>query len=108
MGGIKYAKIHHFSNIIVLKCYKLVFSKLGQEKNYGSCIFLFILSVYVILMIFFYLNFKSEVLRIFNTIIENKYKKSVSAPIKNKYNRKTKKHASCMISKDKIKNTSYH
>ena len=95
-------KIEQFSNIKVLKCYKLVFSKLGQEKNYGSCIFLFILAVYIILIIFFYLNFKSEVLRIFNFIIEKKYKKSVSAPIKNKYNRKTKKHSSCMISKDKI------
>ena len=95
-------KIDHFSNIIVLKCYKLVFSKLGLDKNYGSCIFLFILAVYIILMIFFYLNFKSEVLRIFNTIIEKKYKNSVSSPIKNKYNRKAKKHSSCMISKDKI------
>ena len=95
-------KIDHFSNIKVLKCYKLVFSKLGQEKNYGSCIFLFILAVYIILMIFFYLNFKSEVLSIFNTIIEKKYKNPVSAPIKNKYNRKTKKHGSCMIPKSKI------
>jgi hypothetical protein len=95
-------KIDHFSNIKVLKCYKLVFSKLGQEKNYGSCIFLFILAVYIILMIFFYLHFKSEVLRIFNTIIEKKYKKSVSAPIKKKFNRKAQKHGSCMISKNKI------
>jgi hypothetical protein len=95
-------KIDHFSNIVVLKCYKLVFSKLGQDKNYGSCIFLFIIAVYIILMIFFYLNFKSEILRIFNNIIEKKYKNSVSAPIKNKYNRKTKKHGSCLISKNKI------
>ena len=95
-------KIENFSNIKVLKCFKLVFSKLGQNKNYGSCIFLFIIAVYIILMIFFYLNFKREVLRIFNNIIEKKNKKPVSAPIKNKYNRKTKKHGSCMISKNKI------
>ena len=95
-------KIEHFSNIMVLKCYKLVFSKEGQDKNYGSCIFLFIIASYIILMIFFYVNFKSEVLRIFNYIIEKKYMKSISAPIKNKNIRKNKKHGSCLISKNKI------
>ena len=41
------------SNFLVLKCYKLVFSKKGQNKNYGSYSMSTMTFIYIILLIIF-------------------------------------------------------
>ena len=42
-----------FSNIKVLKCYKLVFSQKGQKNNKGSIIFIFDIEFVTLLLLFF-------------------------------------------------------
>ena len=85
-------KLDRFSNVKILKCFKLVFSKIGQNKNFGSYIFIIIIGIFIVLMILFYINFKNEIIRIFNTIIEKKNtKSSISVPIKKKYIRSSHK-----------------
>ena len=74
-------KIETFTNIKVLKCFKLVFSALGQTKNIGSYIFIILNLIYIILMILFYKNGKNQLFNIINTIIRNK---SIKTPIKKK------------------------
>ena len=74
-------KIEIFTNIKVLKCFKLVFSALGQIKNIGSYIFIILDLIYIILMILFYKNGKNQLFNIINTIIRNK---SIKTPIKKK------------------------
>ena len=85
-------KLDRFSNVKILKCFKLVFSKIGQNKNFGSYILIIIIMIFIALMILFYINFKNEIIRIFNTIIEKKNtKSSISVPIKKKYIRSSHK-----------------
>ena len=59
-------KLDRFSNVKILKCFKLVFSKIGQKKNFGSYTLIIIIIIFIVLMILFYINFKNEILRIFN------------------------------------------
>ena len=93
-GNILIATFFHlskFSNLKILKCFNLVFSEIGQNKNIGSYIFIVNIFIYIILMIKFCFNFKSNILGIFNNIIEKKYfKKKIASPIK-KRNNKSKK-----------------
>ena len=90
-------KFDRFSNVKILKCFKLVFSKIGQKKNYGSYILIIIIIIFIVLMILFYINFKKEILRIFNTIIKRKKRKSsISVPIKKKYKRNSQKKNTCI------------
>jgi hypothetical protein len=58
-------KFDRFSNVKILKCFKLVFSKIGQNKNFGSYILIIIIMIFIALMILFYINFKNEIIRIF-------------------------------------------
>ena len=44
------------SNFLVLKCYKLVFSKQGQNKNIGSYIMSAISFIFIILMLVYFIN----------------------------------------------------
>jgi len=78
--------IENFSNIKLLKCYKLVFSQLGQKNNIGSIIFIIIIIIFIVLMILFFIHFKGEIIKILNIIIEKKYSKKYvkekSSPIK--------------------------
>jgi len=90
-------KLDSFSNVKILKCFKLVFSKIGQNKNFGSYILIIIIMIFISLMILFYVNFKNEILRIFNSIIEKKNtRSSISVPIKKKYIRNSQKKYSCI------------
>ena len=70
--------IENFSNIKILKCYKLVFSQLGQKNNIGSIIFIIIIIIFIVLMILFFIYFKREIIKILNIIIEKKYLKQFS------------------------------
>ena len=90
-------KFDSFSNVKILKCFKLVFSKIGQKNNFGSYTFIIIIMIFIVLMILFYINFKKEILRIFNTIINRKKtKSSISVPIKKKYIRNSQKKNTCI------------
>jgi hypothetical protein len=90
-------KFDRFSNVKILKCFKLVFSKIGQKKNFGSYILIIIIIIFIVLMILFYINFKKEIVRIFNTIINRKkIKSSISVPIKKKYIRNSQKKNTCI------------
>lgn len=85
-------KLDRFSNVKILKCFKLVFSKIGQKTNFGSYIFIVIIIIFIVLMILFYLNFKNGILRMFNSIIEKKSIRSfISVPTKKKYLRSSQK-----------------
>jgi len=70
--------IENFSNIKILKCYKLVFSQLGQKNNIGSIIFIILIIIFIVLMILFFIYFKREIIKILNIIIEKKYLKKFS------------------------------
>ena len=87
--------IENYSNIKLLKCFKLVFSKLGQKNNIGSIIFIIIIIIFIVLMILFFIYFKKLIIRILNIIIKKKYSKKFSkensAPTKKKARRKSKK-----------------
>ena len=63
--------IENLSNIKVLKCFKLVFSKIAQNKNNGSYIFIILILIYIILMVLFYKNGKNQLFNIVNTVIKN-------------------------------------
>lgn len=68
-----FINIRNFSNIKVLKCFKLVFSKLGQMNNIGSYIFIFIIFIYTINFIIYEIKQKERIARIIRMVIENKY-----------------------------------
>ena len=74
-------KIENFSNIKILKCFKLVFSKSGQIKNIGSYIFIVLILINIILLVLFCKDGKNQLLIIINIVIKNK---SVKMPIKKK------------------------
>ena len=44
-----YFNIKTYTNLEIIKCFKLVFSKKGQILNYGSYILIFIISIFIIL-----------------------------------------------------------
>ena len=74
-------QIENFSNIKILKCLKLVFSKLGQIKNIGSYIFIALILINIILFILFCKDGKNQLFIIINIVIKNK---NVKMPIKKK------------------------
>ena len=80
-------EIENFSNIQVLKCFKLVFSKIGQIKNIGSYIFIILNLIYIILIFLFCKNGKKQFSNIINTVIRNK---NIKMPIKKKTGNKKK------------------
>ena len=77
-----------YTNIKTLKCVKLVFSKLGQTKNFGSYIMITFILTYIISLILFCKNGKQQFLTIINTVINQK--KKMNAPIKKKKKKKKK------------------
>ena len=86
-------EIEDFSNIKVLRCFKLVFSKIGQTKNIGSYIFIILNVIYIILIILFCIKGKKQLFNIINTVIRNK---TIKMPIKKKNEsiKKSKKKSS--------------
>ena len=73
-------ELEKFSNIAVLKCYELVFSKYGQLNNYGSYILIFLSFVFLILMILYYIYGKKRIIKLIENIVYNKK----NAPTKRK------------------------
>ena len=60
-----------FSNIKILKCYKLVFSKLGQKNNIGSYIFIIIILIFITLSLIYIINKLSNIATIIRKALHN-------------------------------------
>jgi len=91
--------IEKFSNIKVIKCFKLVFSKIGQTNNYGSYIFIFFIFIFFILMALFYIYAKKQIVQIIGIVINQK---NIKSPIKKRSNKKIKKNTNNIIINKKI------
>ena len=68
----------NFSNIKLLKCFKLVFSLKGQKNNIGSIIFLGIIFSLIILGIIYGLNQEAFIIRNISKINNEKYKTNLN------------------------------
>ncbi len=83
-----------FSNFKVLKCFKLVFSIIGQKNNKGSYIFIVVIFFCIILNIIFHINQMRNIAKIFRKVIESNFssntKKHSSFPPKKDYHKKNK------------------
>ena len=80
-------ELKNFSNIEVIRCFKLVFSKLGQIKNLGSYLFIVLILIFFILMILFYIKGKKQLYQIVYTAFRIT---KIKAPIKKKNKTKIK------------------
>ena len=89
--------VDNFSNIKVLKCFKLVFSKRGQTNNKGSYIFFSIIFILIVLYIIFQCTQIHNIIAIFKKIIkiDNYINNKKDSPIK----KKLKKRNSVIIFK---------
>ena len=72
-----------FSNIKLLKCFKLVFSKRGQKNNKGSIIFLCIIFSVLILAIIYAINQEKYIIRNISKVNNEKYLKNKNNKINN-------------------------
>jgi hypothetical protein len=81
-------KIEKFSNIKVIKCFKLVFSLLGQKMNIGSYIFIVFSLIYIVLMFLFCKNGKKKYFEMIDTALKNKM---IRMPIKKKKEKRNEK-----------------
>ena len=91
--------IEKFSNIKVIKCFKLVFSKIGQTNNYGSYIFILFIFIFFILLALFYIYAKKQLFQIINIVINQK---KIKSPIKKRSNKKNKNNTNNIIINKKI------
>ena len=80
--------IKTYANIDVLKCYNLLFSNNSLKQNYGSYILLFVIFLYIIIMIMFYINYKSTIVNLIMKAYP-KYKYSPPSSPPKKYNSQT-------------------
>ena len=64
-----------FSNIKLIKCFKFVFSSIGQKNNIGSIMFLIILLCLIICCIIYGINQEKYIIRNITKINNEKYKK---------------------------------
>ena len=94
----------NFSNIKLLKCFKLVFSSKGQKNNKGSIIFLCIIFSLIVLGIVYGVNQKEFIVRNITKINNEKYKENLKSN-KNlsKFSEKNKKKNSFPPKKQKNK-----
>jgi hypothetical protein len=94
----------NFSNIKLLKCFKLVFSSKGQKNNKGSIIFLCIIFSLIVLGIVYGVNQKEFIVRNITKINNEKYKENLKSN-KNlsKFSEKNKKKNSFPPKKQKKK-----
>ena len=60
-----------FSNIKILKCYNLVFSKIGQKNNKGSYVFISIILIFIILSLVFIINKLTNIAQILRKALDN-------------------------------------
>ena len=69
-------KINQYSNFKVIKCFKLVFSKKGQNNNYGSYFLISIISFYTISSLIYYINAKTFVANLIKKLLKSMNLKS--------------------------------
>ena len=84
------------SNIELLKCFKLTFSKEGLENNYGNIIILIMILLYISLFTIFFLKKKTSISKILRKVLQlnnydnnpppKKSKKNLSTLDNSKYN----------------------
>ena len=63
---------NYFSNLKVMKCYKLFFNIPEQVKNIGSYILFISIICFIILIILFYYNHKIKIFRLIDDLCENR------------------------------------
>ena len=73
----------NFSNIKLLKCFKLVFSLNGQKNNKGSIIFLSIIFCLIVLGIIYGIKQEQYIIRNITKIINEKYKGNPKSNVNN-------------------------
>ena len=61
------------SNIMIIKCFKLVFSLKGQSKNYGSYILIIFEFIIIIIFFIFYCKNQRKLVQYIDRIIKTKY-----------------------------------
>ena len=82
------------SNFLVLKCYKLVFSKKGQIKNIGSYMMSVITSIFILFMFIYIINDNKKIQYYIEIILKEKLKylskdkKEIKKIVKKRKNRK--------------------
>ena len=64
--------IKTLSNIEIIKCYKLTFSRIGQVGNYGSLILISMIAFFIALIIAFYINEKYSISNILRKALTEK------------------------------------
>ena len=106
-------KFENFSNIKVVTCFKLVFSKLGQINNFGSYLLIILTFIFLILMTLFCFSGKARISQIINSVVRNKQLRNVKAPIKKKikdknnnkiFKKKPKRMSNIIINKNIVIN----
>ena len=87
--------LENFSNIRVIKCFKLVFSKIGQKNNKGSYIFIALVLSFMIISLIFHVNQMRNIANVLRKVIESNFfnKKNIisSFPPKKQNKRRNKK-----------------
>ena len=63
----------NLTNIFVVECYKLFFSKKGMRKNIGSYILLAIIFLNILLLVQLIIKRRSELNNLLNQFIEKKH-----------------------------------
>ena len=64
-------KVRKYSNLKVVKCYKLIFSEKGQNMNYGGYFLAFIEILFLISQIIFFANSKELVADLINKMLKS-------------------------------------
>ena len=79
-----------FSNVRILKCYKLVFSFEGENGNYGSILMISLIVIYIIFDSIFFFNGIYQLKILIGKIVFNDKSKNAKFIIKSKENIKNK------------------
>ena len=79
-----YFNIKTYTNFEIIRCYKLIFSKEGQTKNYGSYILLVIILLFIILLTKYYYTHNKALLEIIVKAFQITEKRSFPPKKKNK------------------------
>ena len=66
-------ELDKLSNIKIIKCFKLVFSKKGQINNKGSYFFIVVIAFYIVLSIVFYINQIKKIAGILRKAMNSNY-----------------------------------
>ena len=86
-----FINIKKLTNLYILKCTYLLFTKEGFIKNYGSYILLFIIVLNIPLLIYFIMNLEKLIFKEINKILESNNNQIKSDKINNINNNKAKR-----------------